>query len=135
MNKEKAYELAKSLGLTVNFTKPDKGGVYVINQNGEKEQVDLEIIFPELKEAEEEYNLSYSEASLKCLNNEGFIIGKQFAPGIYIKNVNGILTMVDGSNLHRETGMLLVTKAVLMQKYKLLTIVNPKALGLTSTDN
>jgi hypothetical protein len=77
-----------------------------------------------------EYNLSFQDAIEKCLNGEGFIRGKDYAPGFYIKNLNDVLVCVDGKKHHQFDFNMMITKGALREKYKLFTVANNKEIGL-----
>lgn len=78
-----------------------------------------------------DYPLSFWEAAERCLNNEGFIRGNDFAKGVYVRCKDGTLVAIDGGDLHREIGSMQVTNGMRTQKYKLFSVANAKTIGLT----
>lgn len=81
-------------------------------------------------EQKNEYTLSFYEAAEQCLLDRGFIRGENFAAGVYVRNQDDTLVMVDGKHYHQVIGPLFVSKGVLRQKYKLFEVANKKAIGL-----
>lgn len=77
------------------------------------------------------YKLTFYEAIEKCLNNEGYIRGEQFAPGVYVENKDGQLKVMNRDGMFRsEIAPLGVSTGVRNQKYKLFSVANPKEIGL-----
>lgn len=83
-----------------------------------------------MKNIKSEYTLSFQEAIERCLNGEGFIRGEDYAPGIYVRNENDVLVVVDGKRNHVVDFNMMITKGALRQKYKLFSVANNKAIGL-----
>ncbi|QGQ95497.1 hypothetical protein EHS13_11710 [Paenibacillus psychroresistens] len=71
-----------------------------------------------------EYNLSFDEAIEKCFDNEGLIRGENFSNGNYVKNIDGMLVLINGSYSHKMIDDFLLTKSVYSQKYKLFSYPN-----------
>lgn len=67
-----------------------------------------------------EYTLSFYEAVEKCMADQGFIRGENFAPGIYIRKDKGtisddLLVLVDGSKHHQPIGNVFLYKGITRQ--------------------
>lgn len=75
------------------------------------------------------YNLTFFEAIEKCLNGEGFIQGNDFADGVYVKEKDGLLIMVEGHRFHQESGTLHISRGLMKQKYKLFPVANKQAIS------
>lgn len=105
------------------------------NSRGERDDFYLysfkqEEVKEHLEEKPAEYPLRFWDAAERCLNNEGFIRGSDFAKGIYVRCKDEELILIDGGNYHQPIGALGITNGLRLQKYKIFTVSNPKIIGL-----
>ena len=80
-----------------------------------------------------DYNLSFFEAIEKCLQNNEFIVGEHFKKGVYAKNSDGVIFLMEideAQIFHRVLDNLIISQGLLNQKFKTIVCANAKTLGL-----
>lgn len=105
-----------------------------------KDLAELEQLIMDIKKekyseiSKEEYNLNFNQAVELCLNDNHFIVGEDFQKGCYAKNFNGTVVMmeINESGFYEIICNLMITDRILKQKFKILTVVNKKTLGIES---
>ena len=78
-----------------------------------------------------EYNLSFYEAIEKCLNEDYYIVGEEFAKGCYGANRNGVIVLMEiqEDTIHVQTLCnMMITEGMLKMKFKTLVVANSKTL-------
>lgn len=99
---------------------------------GELEELLQEFKMKEIQLSKEEYNLNFNKAIELCLNENSFIVGEDFQKGCYAKNFNGTIVImeINKDGFHEILCNLMITDKILKQKFKTLTVVNKKTLGV-----
>jgi|GEM_PF-6655840 len=128
------HEMKTLLFATKNFKVFEQYDFLVTNKKltlCEIEEILFNIVKQESKLSQSEYNLDFDEAIDKCLQEDYYIVGENFAKGCYGANRNGVIVLMEIQEDKISSEILcnlMISKEVMKQKFKTLVVANSKTL-------